>query len=49
MSILFRRLKVLADFKVDMAQWPRISRIEKNCMELDAFKNAAPMMQIDAA
>ena len=36
-------------FKVDIAKWPLIAQIEKNCMELEAFKNAAPMMQIDAA
>jgi maleylpyruvate isomerase len=36
-------------FKVDVAKWPTIASIEKNCMEIEAFKKAAPMAQIDAA
>ena len=36
-------------FKVDLTQWPLISAVEAACMQLDAFKNAAPMQQPDAA
>ena len=36
-------------FKVDLSQWPLIAEIEKNCMQLEAFKNAAPMQQPDAS
>lgn len=36
-------------FKVDMTQWPLISAVEAACMQLDAFKNAAPMQQPDAS
>ena len=36
-------------FKVDLTQWPLISEVEAACMKLDAFKQAAPMVQPDAA
>jgi maleylpyruvate isomerase len=36
-------------FKVDLSRWPLISAIDKVCMELDAFKRAAPGAQPDAA
>ena len=36
-------------FKVDLTQWPLISAVEAACMQLDAFKNAAPMKQPDAS
>jgi len=36
-------------FKVDLTQWPLISAVEAACMQLDAFKKAAPMQQPDAA
>ena len=36
-------------FKVDLAQWPLISAVEAACMQLDAFKQASPMHQPDAA
>jgi len=35
-------------FKVDLSQWPLIASIENACMQLDAFKDAAPMQQLDA-
>jgi maleylpyruvate isomerase len=35
-------------FNVDMARWPLISAIDQACGELDAFKQAAPMVQPDA-
>jgi len=35
-------------FNVDMAPYPTISRIHAACMELDAFKKAAPANQPDA-
>ena len=35
-------------FKVDLTRWPLISEVEVACMQLDAFKNAAPMQQPDA-
>ena len=35
-------------FKVDLTQWPLISAVEATCMQLDAFKKAAPMQQPDA-
>ena len=35
-------------FKVDMTQWPLIAAVEAACMQLDAFKQAAPMQQPDA-
>ena len=36
-------------FKVDLTQWPLISAVEAACMQLDAFKQASPMQQPDAA
>lgn len=36
-------------FKVDLGRWPFISKIEANCMQLDAFILAAPGKQPDAA
>lgn len=36
-------------FKVDLSQWPHIAAVEAACMQLDAFKQAAPMQQPDAA
>lgn len=36
-------------FKVELTQWPLISTVEAACMQLDAFKKAAPMQQPDAA
>jgi len=36
-------------FKLDLSQWPFIASIEAACMQLDAFKNAAPMQQLDAS
>lgn len=35
-------------FKVDLTQWPHIMDVEKACMELEAFKKAAPGQQPDA-
>ncbi len=35
-------------FKVDLTQWPLICAVEAACMQLDAFKKAAPMQQPDA-
>jgi maleylpyruvate isomerase len=35
-------------FNVDMAQWPLISSVEAACMEIDAFRQAAPGQQPDA-
>jgi maleylpyruvate isomerase len=34
---------------VNLSQWPLISEIEKNCMQLEAFQKAAPMQQPDAS
>jgi maleylpyruvate isomerase len=36
-------------FKVDLTQWPCMAAVEAACMQLDAFKQAAPMLQPDAA
>jgi maleylpyruvate isomerase len=36
-------------FKVDLTKWPLISEVEAACMQLEAFKQAAPMMQPDAS
>ncbi len=36
-------------FKVDLSKWPLIMAVEKACMELDAFRKAAPAEQPDAA
>ncbi len=36
-------------FKVDLTQWPCIAAVEAACMQLDAFKQAAPMKQPDAS
>lgn len=35
-------------FQVDPARWPRIAAVEAACLELDAFRSAAPMAQPDA-
>lgn len=36
-------------FKVDLMQWPLILAVEAECMQLDAFVNAAPIHQPDAS
>jgi maleylpyruvate isomerase len=36
-------------FKVDLTKWPLITAVEEACMQLEAFKNAAPMQQSDAS
>ena len=36
-------------FKVDLSKWPLIMAVEKACMEMDAFRKAAPNEQPDAA
>lgn len=36
-------------FKADLGRWPLISAVDAACASLDAFKNAAPAMQPDAA
>jgi len=36
-------------FNVDISQWPLIASIETACLQLDAFKDAAPLQQIDAS
>jgi maleylpyruvate isomerase len=35
-------------FKVDLSRWPTICSVERACLELDAFKKAAPNLQSDA-
>jgi maleylpyruvate isomerase len=35
-------------FKVDVARWPRIHAIDAACVRLDAFRLAAPALQLDA-
>lgn len=35
-------------FKVDLTRWPLIAGVEKACLELEAFRRAAPGMQPDA-
>jgi maleylpyruvate isomerase len=35
-------------FKVDTARWRRLCEIEGACLELDAFRRAAPAVQADA-
>ena len=35
-------------FNVDLTKWPLIMNVEKACMELDAFRMAAPAAQPDA-
>ena len=35
-------------FKVDLAPFPTIRRIEEACLELEAFQKAAPENQPDA-
>lgn len=36
-------------FNVDLTKWPLIMNVENACMELDAFRMAAPAAQPDAA
>lgn len=36
-------------FKVDMSRWPLITAVDRVCSELDAFRQAAPSAQPDAA
>jgi maleylpyruvate isomerase len=36
-------------FKVDMARWPRIQAVDAACGRLDAFRLAAPALQVDAS
>lgn len=35
-------------FGADLARWPRIARIDSACDEIDAFRRAAPSLQVDA-
>lgn len=35
-------------FKVDLTKWPLILAVEKACMQLEAFRKAAPGQQADA-
>lgn len=35
-------------FKVDVSEWPSIAEVEKNCLQLEAFQQAAPSNQPDA-
>lgn len=35
-------------FKVDLGRWPLIAAVEEACMELEAFRRAAPSEQPDA-
>ena len=35
-------------FNVDLTKWPLIMDVEKACMEMDAFRMAAPAAQPDA-
>jgi len=46
---LIPQLESARRFKVDLARWPRLLTIEQACLELDAFRRAAPMAQADAA
>ncbi len=34
-------------FKIDMGMFPILEKVEKNCLELDAFRNAYPGVQPD--
>jgi maleylpyruvate isomerase len=36
-------------FNIDVTQWPLIAAVDAACLQLDAFKQAAPMQQPDAA
>ncbi len=36
-------------FKVELARWPLIAEVDARCGELEAFRNAAPRAQPDAA
>lgn len=36
-------------FKVDLVRWPLISAVDATCATLEAFRNAAPAVQPDAA
>ncbi|MGY0194335.1 maleylacetoacetate isomerase [Leptothrix sp. BB-4] len=36
-------------FKVDLSRWPRLLAIEAACLQLDAFRLAAPALQPDAS
>jgi maleylpyruvate isomerase len=36
-------------FKIDLARWPMIQRVDAVCARLDAFRLAAPALQPDAA
>jgi maleylpyruvate isomerase len=35
-------------FKENLTKWPHIMAVEKACMALEAFQNAAPGQQPDA-
>lgn len=35
-------------FKVDLSRWPLIAEVNAACEQLDAFRNAAPLLQPDA-
>lgn len=35
-------------FKVDLSPWPLLAEVDQNCLQLEAFKKAAPMLQPDA-
>lgn len=47
MYILFVLLSTCIRFKVDMAEFPIISRINETLLELEEFKQTAPTKQQD--
>jgi maleylpyruvate isomerase len=45
---LIPQIESARKFNVDLTKWPLIMDVEKACMELDAFRMAAPAAQLDA-
>ena len=45
---LIPQLESARRFNVDLTRWPLLQAIESNCMQLDAFMQAAPTAQSDA-
>ncbi|MBS7349168.1 MAG: maleylacetoacetate isomerase [Comamonas sp.] len=46
---LIPQLESARRFGVDLSAWPRITAVEQACLQLPAFAQAAPAVQIDAA
>jgi maleylpyruvate isomerase len=48
-TYLIPQIESARRFKVDLSRWPRIMAVDTHCSALEAFRQAAPMVQLDAS